>query len=452
MPKGRASLRAIASRDAELGACINEIWRLASKLQWDQRGSTTQGREHCERVEENALRLLEQVKPRSVCTPTVAFIISAAAALHDVGKILRGPSAPKPLPDHGAESRRRILENAIGIPFPDLEFQNIIADVVGVHATKEPFSSVPAKSRQCNGQEVWPRSLAAVFRLADMLDTTGARAPAVYCQFRGALYERHREVWLARGSITGWTCDDDGRKILLQALPSTPEAARAVETLVRLTNADLHTGHKKALASLQFGRTTTRRPPIVIRLPTKFSLVQSDRKKVRELAQQFPRGYVIHDRTIIVKPLANARFAVEETFYIAALQPIDQLTILAAAPPVSVSRLLVANKLMPAKFLGRAVEVPRSIKEDDLTKVEIWYEATERVLRIDPKLAVFNSATLTLRGLLGPTTNVSAFDFPPNGPRTPTAAVRDERSEDGEFIIEYRISAADPARVYEFRW
>jgi len=170
------------------------------------------------------------------------------------------------------------------------------------------------------------------------------------------------------------------------------------------------------------------------------------------LAGQFPRGYVVHDRTIVVKRPANDQFAVEETFYITATQPINQLTILAAAAPVSVSQLLVDNEPTAPKILGRTVEVPRSFKENMLTKVEMRYEATERVLRIDPKLAVFNSATLTLRGLLDSTTDLSALDFTANGPRTPTAAIRDVRSEDGELIIEYRISAADPARVYEFKW
>lgn len=192
--KGKRSLRAIASSEADLRPRIDEIWRLARELQWTQQGNTTQGREHCERVEENALRLLHlHANSRSACTPTVAFILSAAAALHDIGKIARGTSAPRLLTDHGDEGKRLILEDAtIQIPFPDREFQSIIADVIGVHA-KATFSSIPAESRQCNGQDVWPRSLAAVFRLADILDTTAARAPSAYCQARGALIERHPE-------------------------------------------------------------------------------------------------------------------------------------------------------------------------------------------------------------------------------------------------------------------
>lgn len=134
------------------------------------------------------------------------------------------------------------------------------------------------------------------------------------------------------------------------------------------------------------------------------------------------------------------------------MQPIHQLPILAAAAPVSVSRLLVDNEPTAPKILDRTVEVQRSFKENVLTKVEMWYEATEKVLRIDPELAVFNSATLTFRGQLDPTANVSAFDITANGTRTPTAAIRGESLEAGEPTIEYRISKADPARVYEFRW
>lgn len=170
------------------------------------------------------------------------------------------------------------------------------------------------------------------------------------------------------------------------------------------------------------------------------------------MARQLRRGYVVHDRTIVIKRPANNLFSVEEKFYITAMQPIHQVTILAAAAPVSVSRLLVDNEPTGCKIVGRAVEVPRSIKEDVLTKVELWYEATERVVRINPELAVFNSATLTFRGPLGPTANFSAFDITTNGTRTPTAAICGERLEAGEPTIEYRISEADPARVYEFSW
>ena len=175
------TLRKIAEKDSPLGIFLGKLWLSAGELQWAQSGATTQGREHCERVEANVLRLFSQSNRISSCTPTVAFILSAAAALHDVGKIARaeGPAVDS---DHGREGKRRILDVLAPDLFPNAEFRHIVADIVGVHADA-PFTEVPGGERQCNDIDVWPRSLAAVFRLADMLDMTSARAPEGYFRF-----------------------------------------------------------------------------------------------------------------------------------------------------------------------------------------------------------------------------------------------------------------------------
>jgi hypothetical protein len=295
----QTTLRTIAAQDPRLRTFLEMIWEEARALQWAQVGQTTQDALHCERVEGNALRLLVKAGRQDLCMPTVAFILSAAAALHDIGKIECDESL-RTVPDHGREGRERILNVLRPDLFPDAEFRHIVPDVVGVHASA-PFTRVAAGERQCNGIGVWPRSIAAVFRLADMLDMTSIRAPESYCRFQGRLFVNHRSVWLPRGAITGWDVSHDLDHLIIQARPPSPEAARAVKKLLQLTNRDVHREHAIALQALRFTKVQRRREvPVNFQLPTTFTLTPEDSRVVERMARQQRHGYVVRDREIHV--------------------------------------------------------------------------------------------------------------------------------------------------------
>jgi HEAT repeat protein len=230
MPKGEKELRQVIKGD--LLTQINEIWRKGKAYQDSQQGDNIQGTLHCEAVEKNLSKLIPDEKKEKELKPIEIFVLSAAACLHDIGKVVndvaRGWKS-----DHGKRSMEIILEE-----YDKLGLERgqafAVGHVVSVHGDAR-LDELP-RTPVVGSEEINIIKLAAIFRLADMLDTNYQRAPEIVSSIKFP----HGDVpskWKGRQSITGWYLDEKDR-IVLQAIPKEDEIDSSY-TLKAMMNEDL---------------------------------------------------------------------------------------------------------------------------------------------------------------------------------------------------------------------
>jgi hypothetical protein len=174
MPKGEKDLRQFIK--GKLRTQIDEVWRRAESYHDYQKGDNIQGRVHCETVETNLSRLIPDEKKKKDMKPMELFILSAAACLHDIGKVVPdGAGGWKR--DHGKRARDILLEEykQLGL---DKGQAFAVGYIVGVHNDGR-IDDLPDKPYAIGSEEIDIIKLAAVFRLADMLDTNYQRAPEI---------------------------------------------------------------------------------------------------------------------------------------------------------------------------------------------------------------------------------------------------------------------------------
>jgi HEAT repeat protein len=231
MPKGEKDLRQFIK--GKLRTQIDEIWRRAESYHECQKGDNIQGRVHCESVETNLSRLISDEKKKKDMTPMELFILSAAACLHDISKVVPdGTGGWKR--DHGKRAMDIILEeyDKLGL---DKGQAVAVAFIVGVHNDGR-MDELPVKPYVIGSEEIDIIKLAAIFRLVDMLDTNYQRAPEIVSSIKFSNGEIPSK-WRGRQAITGWYLDEKNR-IILQALPK-PEEIEAVLTLKAMMKEDL---------------------------------------------------------------------------------------------------------------------------------------------------------------------------------------------------------------------
>jgi hypothetical protein len=232
MPKGEKALRQFIK--GKLRTQIDEVWRRAESYHECQKGDNIQGRVHCETVETNLSRLISDKKKKKDMNPMELFILSAAACLHDIGKVVPdGAGGWKN--DHGKRAMGILLEeyDKLGL---DKGQAAAVSFIVGVHNDGR-MDDLPVMPYVIGSEEIDIIKLAAVFRLADMLDTNYQRAPEIVSSIKFPNGEIPSK-WRARQAITGWYLDEKNR-IILQALPNNPEEIGAVITLKAMMKEDL---------------------------------------------------------------------------------------------------------------------------------------------------------------------------------------------------------------------
>ena len=216
---------------------LENLWDAAQeKIHQFQEGKTGQGAEHCYTVENN-IGVLLQYKIDNFKDIDL-FILSAAAALHDIGKIRLQISGTKF--DHGQWGRKLLLDKEISSNFfRENRKATAVAEIVGVHNNgqiadipEEPFAIGPPPRVQL-------RSLAAIFRLADMLDTDYRRVPYLLEAIRSLRFVENPEVWIGRRSIGGWDFAKDGKSILLYVSPNSDNDLRIASACVDLLNENI---------------------------------------------------------------------------------------------------------------------------------------------------------------------------------------------------------------------
>ena len=231
MQKGKKTLREILKGD--LLTQINEIWRRGESYQGSQKGDNIQGQPHCKAVETNLDKLIPDIKKGKELKQIDLFVLSAAACLHDIGKVV-SDDAKGWKSEHGKRSMQIILEeyDRLGL---DKGQAIAVGHIVSAHGDGK-LDELPRNSIAIGSEEVDIIKLSAIFRLADMLDTTYQRAPEILSRIKfpdGNIPPK----WRGRKSITGWYLDEKNR-IILQAVPKNDEID-AVYTLNAMMNEDI---------------------------------------------------------------------------------------------------------------------------------------------------------------------------------------------------------------------
>ncbi|NIM81096.1 MAG: HD domain-containing protein [Candidatus Aminicenantes bacterium] len=230
MPKGKKALREIIKGDLLIQ--LNEVWRKGESYQDNQKGDNIQGTLHCKAVETNLCKLIPDDKKEKELSQTELFVLSAAACLHDIGKVVID-DAKGWKSDHGKRSMEIILKeyDKLGL---DKGQAIAVGYVVSVHGDGR-LDELPPKLA-IGSEEISLIGLAAIFRLADMLDTNYQRVPEILRIIKFPEGDVPSK-WKGRPAITGWYLDEKDR-IILQAVPKKDEID-SVYTLKAMMNEDL---------------------------------------------------------------------------------------------------------------------------------------------------------------------------------------------------------------------
>lgn len=244
-PGNRLIRRRIMKMNPDLAKELDNLWILASKkIHEFQEGKTEQGTLHCLRVENNIGLLLQdkiaQFKDIDL------FILSATAALHDIGRIKMAKGEEEK--DHGLLGQEVLLSRGVWTEFSfNWNKMQAIAYVISVHDNGKIHDLPESEFSIGAPPGVFLRSLAAIFRLADMLDVTSERAPVIMRKVRSMKYLESPGTWLSRGAIGGWKIMPDCKTILLQASFKNEDEKRAATTCVDLLNESMSESHRRYL-------------------------------------------------------------------------------------------------------------------------------------------------------------------------------------------------------------
>ncbi|HAB52242.1 MAG TPA: hypothetical protein DCE80_08755 [Ignavibacteriales bacterium] len=233
MTKVENKLRDIIKGD--LRTQIDAVWAKAKTTYHNfQKGDNIQGTIHCETVEINLGKLIPDIKKENDLKQIDLFILSAAACLHDIGKV-ESSDTKVFKSNHGKRSMEMILENyeKLGL---DRGQAIAVGDIVSVHDDGN-LEELPKTPVVIGSESINIIELAAIFRLADMLDTSYQRAPEIISDLKFP-DENIPSKWRGRQSITGWYLDQSNR-IILQAVPKKDDDIEAVCNLWAMMKEDL---------------------------------------------------------------------------------------------------------------------------------------------------------------------------------------------------------------------
>lgn len=211
---GNIALRKSIGLQTPQGKLLNSLWENAKReIHNSQVGSTEQGTRHCLAVENNIATLLAE-KTKNF-NKTSLFVVSASAALHNIAKSRFNKEKTK---NHGRSGAKIILNHKFRTLFfsGDGGMAEVVSYIISAHDDglidkdipnhEYPLGSPPGLKLRC---------LAALFRLADMLDTDYTRAS--YIQ-KLMSKKDISDIYTAREAIRGWKFNkDDQREILIQA-------------------------------------------------------------------------------------------------------------------------------------------------------------------------------------------------------------------------------------------
>ncbi len=253
---------------------LNTIWALAeTELHPFQKGVTAQDSNHCLRVEANIWSLafphIDKFSDEDL------FLLSVSSALHDIGKI--SEDGGKGHKDHGEIAAEWLLSegNWRKCHIESKVEAESIAHIIRVHASGK-IDQIPEQFVIGNPPGVNLRSLAALFRLADMLDSDFRRCPDIARSLKPLKLSKEIEAtWVARSTFEGWDKSTDGKTVLLIASPENEEQRIAALGCIDFLNKSLTDSHKANLANFRANYWAENQlREAILHFPTQFSMVE----------------------------------------------------------------------------------------------------------------------------------------------------------------------------------
>jgi hypothetical protein len=210
-----------------------------STIQDTQIGISEQGTKHCRRVDENVARLLQFAHAEKALTQFELYLLSAASAVHDIGKSSHSEvkDCIQFLPfyishDHGLTSQYLISETSLKEKiFEEPIHSDLVGQIVATHNNGNMYLVDPDTKHfgfpsQSKKYVVRLRLLAAIFRLADMLDCTFERSRSLGISATAANISPTN---IGRRHIASWEIHPDYPEcIYFSVAPAKQNVLRAV--------------------------------------------------------------------------------------------------------------------------------------------------------------------------------------------------------------------------------
>ncbi len=263
----------LALQDPMLASELTAIWASAcKKIYGFEVGKRLQGALHNLAVENNIGILLEHFNLLDKMKAKDIFVLSAAAALHDIDKAMIKYGKGY---NHGRSGNKLLLKDRVRLEFSlDPRKAEAVAHIIDVHSDGN-LDRIPEGSFVIvDPPGLNLRGLAAIFRLGDILDTTYERHPDVILRVRGVKSKDEEKVTRATRLIGGWTPSGDGKAIVLQVIRHHKiQDELALLAFADDLNAQVTASHKKYLENCPVICSDGK--SIVMTLPSRFELEQS---------------------------------------------------------------------------------------------------------------------------------------------------------------------------------
>jgi len=180
---------------------------------------TDHGHRHCEKIIENLNAILKPVKKTVDLNSMEAFVVLAAAWIHDIGYVIDESAAPNREDNHHELSADFIMQNYQTLGIRSKHVAQIIAGLCLAHRRRVVISEIfnRPKIRVLN-RPVRVQFLAALLSLADAFDCAFDRAPEYESNYILRLPEKARWHWEACQLVRGIEFDHGGTRIVLDAV------------------------------------------------------------------------------------------------------------------------------------------------------------------------------------------------------------------------------------------
>jgi len=229
----------------------NIIRKIGEEFEPGNVGDTLQGFQHFETVDKNLANIIAKTGKDVEFSDMDLFLLGASPYLHDLFK----PSSAWGFLSHGGKVMEAVTDKPELYGLDDRAEAIAIGWISAAHSSRSldntEWGRVPEKYA-VGSEEVNLRELAAIFLLADTLDTITSRAPEMLSHIHYPEKfpdEKTEGKWMARQAITGWYIKEE--KMVLQAHPKGFDEREAVLGAKTLMERDL-SEVKPLLKSLGF--------------------------------------------------------------------------------------------------------------------------------------------------------------------------------------------------------
>lgn len=226
----------LRKKDPALANKADNFWEISKPILERQNvpNSNENGLKHVQMVEHNCWRLIDESNNLDGFSPNEIFILSCSACCHDFDKGLLTETTDGK--KHGEGSGDFLLANykRLQQSFPEVI---AIRNIIGIHDFPESKFKDELKNIQklfsISTGPVQLQKLAVILKASDVLHTDNSRISDLAIDVN-KLKGIERKKYLARESILGWRID--GTRIIINAIPQTPEVLKAVESCFEYIN------------------------------------------------------------------------------------------------------------------------------------------------------------------------------------------------------------------------